>query len=480
MSEIPDPVRETARSQPDAPAVVGPHGVWSYAALDRRVAALAGQLRAEGVQRGDRLAVYRPADAGYLALLLAAFRTGVVAVPLNTRQPAAAVPPLLERIGCHTLVADADEAWDDLRVLDFSSVPEAPSADEAIPWQLDAPATLVFTSGSTGTPKAALHTLGNHIQSARGSVDFFGLEPGDRWLLDLPLYHVGGLAVLFRCVLAGAAVVLPERDRPVGETIAAHGVTHASFVATQLLRLLRDGHADALAGMKAVLLGGSAVPPGLIAEAHARGLPISTSYGMTEMASTVTATPPGAGLDALGTAGVVLPHREVRLAADGEILARGATLFAGYAEGEAAERPDRDGWFPTGDLGAWAEIDGQRMLRVVGRKDHLFISGGENVQPEEIEAALGRIGGVRRAVVVPVSDGEFGQTPVAFVDAEVWTPEAWRDALGASLARFKIPTTFYPWPADADDGMKVSRADLRAQADGTAGLTARPAGRRRP
>jgi len=462
VSEIADPVWETARTRPEAPAVIGPHGAWTVADLDRHAAAIAAWLDSEGLKRGDRLAVYRPTDADYLALLLAAFRTGIVVAPLNTRQPPAAVPTLLDRVGCHTLVAEPEVAWGGLRVLDLDSV-DATEATEPEEWRLDAPATLVFTSGSTGTPKAALHTLGNHVWSARGSVEFFGLEPCDRWLLDLPLYHVGGLAVLVRCVLAGATVVLADHETPTDETIADHGVTHASFVATQLLRILRDG-SDALVGMKAILLGGSAIPPGLLAEAYRRGLPIHTSYGMTEMASTVTATPPGAGLDALGTSGVVFPHRELILADDGEILVRGATLFAGYAESDTVERPDRDGWFPTGDLGVWAEIDGRRMLRVAGRKDHLFISGGENVQPEEVEAALGRIEGIRRAVVVPVADAEFGQRPVAFVEAENWAPDAWRAALAGSLARFKIPVAFHPWPEDTCAGMKIDRAALRARA----------------
>jgi O-succinylbenzoic acid--CoA ligase len=464
VSEIPDPVHEAARARPAAPAIVGPNGMWTYADLGRRVAGIAAWLDSVGLKRGDRLAVYRPADADYLALLLAAFRTGVVVAPLNTRQPSAAVPALLDRIGCHTLVAEPGPTWGGLRVLGLDLV-DATEATEPEEWRLDVPATLVFTSGSTGTPKTALHTLGNHVWSARGSVEFLGLEPGDRWLLDLPLYHVGGLAVLVRCVLAGATVVLTERNRSVDETIAEHGVTYASFVATQLVRLLRDGRAEAFAGMKAILLGGSAIPPGLVAEAHRRGLPIHTSYGMTEMASTVTATPPGAGLDALSTSGVVLPHREVRLADDGEVLVCGATLFEGYAVDGTVECPtDAEGWFATGDLGTWTEIDGRRMLRVVGRRDNLFISGGENVQPEEVEAALGRLPGVRRAVVVPVPDDEFGQRPVAFVEAETWTPETWRDALGAMLARFKIPVAFYPWPDDADGGMKVSREGLRERA----------------
>ncbi|MEP0547708.1 MAG: o-succinylbenzoate--CoA ligase [Rhodothermales bacterium] len=469
MTAIPDPVRIAARERPDAPAVIAPGETLSYADLDRRVDGIAAALHAHGLSRGDRLTVYRSADVDYLVLLLAAFRAGIVVCPLNTRQPVAAVPALLERIACRTLVAEPDPAWGGFDVIEAEYLtsyrrPGGASLHEPSDWRLDAPATLVFTSGSTGTPKAALHTLGNHVMSARGSVAFFGFGPGDRWLLDLPLYHVGGLAVLVRCVLAGAAVVLPTRGVPVEETVAAHGVTHASFVATQLLRIVQSGGADALVGMKAILLGGSAIPPGLVADAHALGLPISTSYGLSEMASTVAATSPGASLDALGTSGVVLPHRELKLAGDGEILVRGATLFAGYAEGEAVERPDADGWFPTGDLGAWAGVEGMRMLRVVGRKDHLFISGGENVQPEEVEAALGRLAGVHRAIVVPVADAEFGQRPVVFVDAEAWEPEAWRDGLGETVARFKIPVAFHPWPGDADGEMKVSRAALRERA----------------
>ena len=407
-------------------------------------------------------------DVDALVLVLAAFRAGIVVCPLNTRQPAAVVPTLLERIACRTLVAAPDPSWVGLRAFEVETSGGAPAAPDT-DWRLTAPATLVFTSGSTGTPKAALHTLGNHIASARGAVAFFDLRPGDRWLLSLPLYHVGGLAVLVRCVLVGATVVLSREGATIEETVAAHGVTHCSLVATQLLRVLRAGRSEALAGTKAILLGGSAIPPAVIDDAVAVGLPIHTSYGMTEMASTVTATPPGASREALGTSGVLLPNRELKLAADGEILVRGATLFAGYAGRERVERPDRGGWFPTGDLGAWTEVEGQRVLRVVGRKDHLFISGGENVQPEEIEAALGRIEGVRQAVVVPVADAEFGHRPVAFVDADAWAPEAWRERLGATLPRFKIPAAFHPWPEEAQRGMKVSRRFLQERASGSAG-----------
>lgn len=459
---IPDPVLSAAETHPDATAILTSDGTVTYADLNRRVDAMAARLRTRGLGRGDRLAVYRPTDLTYLVLLLASFREGVIAAPLSTRHPPPAVPGLLERIGCRVLAAVPDPAWGHLDLLDLSEpIPDHRPLPTA-PWTLADPATLVFTSGSAGTPKPALHTLRHHVASARGLIEFLGLQPDDRWLLDLPLYHVGGLAVLFRCALAGAAVVLPGGS--FGETLTAQRVTHASMVATQLLRVLRD-EPDALAGLDAILLGGSAIPAGLLDDAHAHGLPVHTSYGMTEMASTVTATPPGASRAMLRTSGVVLPGRQVRVADDGEILVRGATLFTGYLDGDHAERPDRDGWFPTGDLGAWAEVGGERMLRVVGRKDNLFISGGENVQPEEVEDAFGRLAGVRRAVVVPVADAEFGQVPVAFVNADAWAQEGWREALGEVLPRFKVPVAFYPWPDDAEAGMKVSRAALAARAE---------------
>ncbi len=441
----------------------------TYRALDRRVAFAAGRLCVEGLGTGDVLALYRAQDLRSLVLILAALRAGLIVVPVSTRQPAGAVPALLDRVGAGAVVADPEGGWGSRTVLSAEALTTGEADPREAPlWTLDRPATAVFTSGSTGEPKAALHTLGNHVWSARGwreRTPVRGWGPGDRWLLDLPLAHVGGLAVLLRCVLAGAAVVLPEQGAPVAETARRFGVTHASLVATQLRRALDAPDADALAGLRLILLGGSAIPAALLAEAHRRGIPVATSYGLTEAASTVTATAPGAPPEALATAGAVLPHREVRLSSEGEILVRGRTQFAGYLGPAGLERPfDAAGWFATGDLGAWAEVGGQRMLRVVGRLGNRFISGGENVQPEAVEAALLRQPGVRQAVVVAVTDEEFGERPAAFVDAEAWRPGTWRRVIAAELPRFAIPTAFHPWP-EGEDGLKPSRARLRERAE---------------
>jgi len=456
---VPCPLRAAALASPEAEAVVSASGAISYAELDRRVSAAA--LRLGELGTGSRVALYLPKDERYLVLVLAVIRVGGVACPVSTRLPSGGVAPLLKRAGCSVLISDGDQMLDaagDLRKLE----PEALLAGPEIPIgrpeppdiPLDRPSTIIFTSGSTGAPKAALHTFGNHYHSALGSNTNIALTPGDRWLHSLPLYHVGGLSIIFRCLLAGAAVALPDPVRPLDDAITVLGATHASLVPTQLLRLLR-GDAD-LDRVKAVLLGGGPIPAYLIDEAVARGLPIHTSYGLTEMASQVTTTPPGASPEALNTAGRVLPHREISVSEGGEILVRGGTLFAGYVEGARVDRPlDAGGWFHTGDLGG---LDEEGYLRVRGRLDNMFVSGGENVQPEEIEEALCRLEGVEEAVVVPVEDEEFGARPVAFVKrvGGAPDPEALSRALGASLARFKIPVTFHAWPED-HGGMKVDR-----------------------
>jgi O-succinylbenzoic acid--CoA ligase len=325
---------------------------------------------------------------------------------------------------------------------------------------LERPATIIFTSGSTGVPKAALHAFGNHYYNALGSNANIPLRSGDRWLHSLPLYHVGGLSILFRCLLAGATVALPRQGTPLGEAIDELGATHVSLVSTQLLRLLR-GKAD-LAGLEAVLMGGGPVPAPLVDEAVARGLPIHTSYGLTETASQVTTTPPGASPGELGTSGRLLPYREIAISGGGEILVRGQTLFAGYVEGGKTERAlDADGWFHTGDLG---ELNENGYLRVLGRQDNLFVSGGENIQPEEIEEALYGLPGVDEAVVVPVPDEEFGARPVAFVRMEDERYGELAPELERVLPRFKIPIAFHPWPEETRRGMKPDRIALSERA----------------
>ena len=213
--------------------------------------------------------------------------------------------------------------------------------------------------------------------------------------------------------------------------------------------------------MKAILLGGSAIPGSLIEEAHALNLKIFTTYGSSEMSSQITTSGPGDVLERLYTSGKILNHREIKIAANGEILVRGDTLFKGYIEdGMIDPARDSDGYFHTDDIGKIDEFD---CLSVIGRKDNMFISGGENIQPEEIEAALLSIEGLTDATVVPIPDTQYGFRPIAFInlDKSKLSKKDLPDILIEKIAKYKIPVEFIDYPKDMKQvGIKVNRAEL--------------------
>jgi O-succinylbenzoic acid--CoA ligase len=321
--------------------------------------------------------------------------------------------------------------------------------------QLNPPAVVLFTSASTGAAKAVALSFGNLYFNALGSNRNIKLGRRDRWQLSLPLYHVSGLGVLLRAWLAGAAVVIPERDD------VAEQVTHISLVPTQLQRLMKNRRSvQALSRLKAVLLGGAAADARLIGEARAVGLRVLTTYGLTEMASQVCTLPPRAPRNKWFTSGRLLPKRELKLSSAGEILVRGRCRFLGYLARGQLRRLPQSRWFATGDLGA---VDREGYLTVLGRKDNMFISGGENIQPEEIEQALLALPGITAAVVVPRREIEFGARPVAFVRGKITSEEKLRAALRKKLPAYKVPVEFLPWPKAVPAGLKISRPFFAAR-----------------
>ena len=452
----------------------------SFRELDLLTTAVAQSLRTRGILPGERVGLLLPPGPAYPVLLLSLLRAGAIAVPISTRLPKSLVPGLLGRIGCQRLITDSSDqpnCASELSAIDmaeiFLSSGDVNLLGEGVaqagvmvpPFDPTADATIVFTSGSTGAPKAALHSFENHWSSAVGANRNIPLRPGDRWLLSLPPWHVGGLAVIFRCLLGGAAIAIAGKDEPLTDAIAGLGATHVSLVATQLYRLMSDelGRA-ALRSLKAVLLGGGPAPAALLEEAAQAGVRLVTSYGSTEMSSQATATRPGDPPATLRTAGRPLAFRQVSVAADGEILVRGRTLFRGYIE-ETRVRPARDhsGWFHTGDLGGF---DSDGRLIVTGRRDTMFISGGENIHPEEIEREILRFPGVLETIVVPVPDSEFGARPAAFLRMVGGTLPADAELdrfLRMTLPGFKVPRRYLPWP-DVVEGMKPDRRALAALA----------------
>ncbi len=464
MADLPDPLRNAALA--DQLALIDNHHTITYAQFDLAVDTLAAQLAEAGVQEGDRIGLAESNSLELPVVLFALFRLKAVSCLFNIRQPAEALARQAGRIHCdrqitlpgttvhiptHERIA-AEVSW-------MQSHIGANTDEQTGMLDSTAPATIMFTSGTQAEPKAVLHSFGNHYFNALGSNANIAVAPGDRWLGSLPMYHVGGLAILIRCLIGGGAVMLADPGENLAQTIITHRITHLSLVATQLRRLLDHcaTHNLRLERLKCVLLGGGPTPEPLIERALSVGLPIYRSYGLTEMASqVVTSTRPN------GTNRKTLDYREIRIDARGEIHVRGETRFLGYVEGDRlVERFDNDGWFATGDTGR-IDPDG---LRIVGRIDNMFISGGENIQPEQIEALLRIVPGIEDAVVVPIEDAEFGHRPVAFLRGEIPSHDTLVRHLEKHVPRYMIPVAFHCWPDDYQHtGIKPDRTFFRTLA----------------
>lgn len=317
-----------------------------------------------------------------------------------------------------------------------------------------AAATVVFTSGSTGPARAVRLTEANWGAAVEASAVHLEHRPDDVWLAVMPMHHVGGLAILYRSAYVGARVRWMPRAGT-AEVVAGlrSGVTIASLVPTVLRRVL-DGDTGPFPGLRAVLVGGGPIPPGLIEQAHARGIPALPTYGMTETCAQVATLRPGSPPRG---AAHPLPGIEVRIADDGRIQVRGPQVSPGYA-GEDDRAPRE--WFTTSDLGR-LEPDG--ALRVLGRADDVILTGGENVTPGEVEAVLVQHPAVRAAAVIGLPDPEWGQRVVAAYEGDRVEPAELLEWLRPRLAPHQVPRRLLRLDAiPLSGGGKPDRERLRA------------------
>lgn len=459
---IPDPLAIHAIGRPDAVAVVEHGHETSWRELDKLVYSRQGLLQGAGIRPGDRVGILLGDSVrSFVTSLWAVLRERATAVPVSNRLPAAAIRSFAEEVPCSIVISDGEEI-SGLKCLQVSSGGQDDNTGvlsmQPHLFDPDAYATICRTSGSTSLPKGAVHTTGNHFYSAWGSNERVPLLPGDRWLLTIPLNHVGGLAVVFRCLIAGASIVA-DTSRDVAGLVKEYGATHVSLVATQLIRVLEAGDLESLRGMRSVLCGGSAIPSGVLRRAVDANLPIQVTYGMTEASSQIATTEVLTRNSDVRLSGYPLRHTRVRIDTDGEILIQGPTVFAGYlTDGRVEVSMGSDGWFRTGDLGSLRE----EGLEVYGRKDNMFISGGENIKPEEIEFFLSSDIKVQRAVIVPVDHFEYGKTPVAFIQwSETGNFGDLVAALREKLPGFKVPKYFFELPAEYRDISKIDRNKLQ-------------------
>jgi o-succinylbenzoate---CoA ligase len=413
---------QRAQTCPDRLALCGGGLDLTYLELEREATSAARRLAARGVRRDAVVALALPVGIEYVVLLHALMKLGAVAYPLNTRLSAGEREAELARVEPFLVIdspADGGHTEADLPLLGEHD--------------LGAINCRILTSGTTSAPRPVGLTYGNHLWSAVGSAFNLGVEPTDRWLCCVPLYHVAGLSIVMRSVIYGTGMIIHDGfdiDR-VAESLEGDGATVVSLVATQLARLLEAG-VDLLP-LRAVLVGGGPVPNEVLEEAIGRGATVVQTYGMTETASQVTTLSPADAERKLGSAGRPLLTTHLRIK-DGEILVQGPTVAPGVA--------DEDGWLHTGDLG---RIDDEGFLYVTDRLGDVIVTGGENVIPAEVEEALRDHPDVLDAAAVGRSDPEWQEAVVAVVVVRDGTrpdAEELRRHCSERLASFKVPKRF--------------------------------------
>ncbi|WP_153916634.1 AMP-binding protein [Shewanella sp. TC10] len=564
------PLHQTALNSPEATAIQLPknsrHYAWlnhhetanntvihhaashgtisiSYLQLSQIVSNLVESLQAQGVSRDSRIACISSNNLEMICLYWACVDIGAIFLPISPRFPISQVAELCQRFEIdyfwfETINAEvtSDNSTHKIAEPELAGITQLklelavtltheltnksyndkhttskPTVDA------DKPLNIILTSGSSGRPKGVVHCLANHIASASGSAKNIPLTLNDSWLLSLPLFHIGGLAIINRCALAGAAVVLSSKQA-LWQQITDAEVSHVSLVAAQLTEILAQ-HPQALDRVKALLLGGGAIEPHLVSALADRHINAYCSYGMSEMSSQITT----ALINPQGHLGKPLANRQLTIR-DSAIWVKGECLFLGYlANGlneESSEsnkllslsKPtDEQGWFNTQDLG---ELDVDGNLHLLGRADNMFICGGENIHPEEIEAAIKAYPSVENAIVFAQEDLKFSLLPAAIIqlkaseqlnspatsdiettklvsedseseDSEAKTTDAQTTETQTSenrvttisaakinaiealvltkIARFKRPRHYYTWPNDVvTTGLKIPRKAIIA------------------
>lgn len=465
---------------------------WTYGELDTAVAHLTTFLHHKGIRPGQFVAALLPNSLEYVCLIHALARLGAVLVPLNTRLTPAELQWQIDHVGAKWLVTD-EEKWSivncQLLIVNEETIATTkPLTIDHWPLTIDHLQAVIFTSGTSGQPKGAMLTFANHFYSAMASAYRLGVQPDDLWLSVLPLYHVGGLAVIFRSCLYGTAVSLhPRFDLAAIHNDLDHNpITLISLVPTMLHRLL-ETRTHWPASLRLILLGGAAAPAELVQRANAlpRNLSIAnsqwpianekeltidnwpltidpspplvaTTYGLTEAASQVATMLPADVARKPGSVGKPLLFTSVKIVNEqgqelpphqiGEIVASGPTVMAGYFAREQEPEEDQAPLLPcspaplhTGDMG-YLDADGD--LWIVQRRSDLILSGGENVYPAEVEAVLRQHPAVAEACVVGIPDAEWGQRVAAMVQVKPGQTVTETDLLAfcrQQLAGYKVP-----------------------------------------
>jgi len=468
-----------ARRWPEQPAIRGEDGrQWSFAELREEARAVSRALIARGVAAGDRVAIWAPNRPEWIFAAAGAEQIGAVVAPLNTRFKGREAADVLARSGASILFTvrafrDLDfagmlagEALPGLRETLFleDGVPPEALSDETLDARIaatgpDSVADILYTSGTTGRPKGAMSSHAQNLRSFEVWSETVGLRAGDRYLIVNPFFHSFGYKAGWLACLLRGAVILPVAAFDAGEVmrrIEAERITVLPGPPTLFQSLLDapDRSRHDLSSLRLAITGAASVPPVLIRRMRDElGIPeVVTAYGLTEACGVVTITRAGDPPELIAeSCGAPIPGVEVRLVdpsgADvaegepGELLVHGFNVMKGYLDDPeaTAKAIDAEGWLHTGDI---ATRDARGYLRITDRAKDMFICGGFNCYPAEIEALIAEYPAVARVAVVGRPDARMGEVAHAVIVPRPGADtdsEAFLRWCRATMANYKAP-----------------------------------------
>jgi fatty-acyl-CoA synthase len=459
-----DYCRHWARWRPEANALWFDERAVTWRELDERTDRLAAGLAARGVVQGDRVAVLMGNRIEWVELTVALLKLGALTVPLNTRFSAHEVAYVVGHADCRLAVTEDPMAAGMAVVRERS--PELPvhlaehldelrdPSDPPPPATVAADAAyLCYTSGTTGDPKGAVLTHGSFDAVSRAWAQCLPITFDDVFYLPFPLAFTGGLAVLVWSLVAGCTVVLdrafePGRAIEVMERRRVTALMAVPLILRQVVDHPRLRSAD-LSAWRTACSGGAAVPPSLLADVQALGVPMLQMFGLTESSAMATLLPPHDAARKLGSAGLAVPRTRVGILDPddrpcppgevGEIVIHGPQVMQGYwRDEEATATTLRGGGLHTGDLGY---LDEEGYLYVVDRAKDMLITGGLNVYPAELERVLAALPGVTELAVIGVPHDRWGEAPavIACTDGGELDPAVVLDTCRATLGSYKLP-----------------------------------------
>jgi fatty-acyl-CoA synthase len=462
----------------DREALVDGERRLTYKDLNRRVNRLTRHFQTMGLKHGDRCAMLAYNCLEYVETIFAAAKLGLMLVPLNWRLSPSELAFNLSDSETGTLIFDPEfaetvEAFKGQtpvkRMLALGTKENKgadpyelglaqSSDDEPIPDEPvgpDTPHIIMYTAGTTGRPKGAVLSQGASFWNAINLELDMQFNPNDRDLAILPMFHIGGIGLFTLPMLhVGGTVVIQHTFDPAEtlQLLRSENITLLFGVPAIFLFLIQhpDFSSEAFENVRLVMSGGAPLPLNLVKQYHNAGIVLQQGFGMSEAAPSIATLRTDLAIKKAGSIGRALFHVEAKIVDEdmrelpsgevGELVIRGPNLMHGYwKRPDATEEAFAGGWFHTGDL---ARMDEEGDIYIVERKKDMFISGGENVYPAEVENALFELLEVAEAAVIGVKDekwGEAGKAIVVFKPGKKLTDEQILTFLRGRLAKYKVP-----------------------------------------